>query len=115
MDGFKVTNPSLEQFLSIGWSEYTPEPEPALPTIEELVESKIREKYTINQEFEVQRKRDIEPDAFQTYYNYVEECIAWAHEQNNIYACSMWLSGLKVYPYEMTADEVLNEYNNSID
>ena len=32
--------------------------------------------------------------------------------QRNNYACSMWLSGLKVYSYEMTGDEVLNEFNN---
>jgi hypothetical protein len=82
MDGFNVTNPSLEQFKSIGWEEYTyPEPEPYIPTLEELVEGKLRERYSINQEFEVQRKRDIEPEAFQTYYDYVEECIAWAKEQ----------------------------------
>lgn len=82
MNGFNVTNPSLEQFLSIGWQEYiAPEPEPYVPTLEELVEQKLRERYSINQEFEVQRKRDVEPEAFQTYYNYVEECIAWAKEQ----------------------------------
>lgn len=77
-----VANPSLEAFLADGWREYIPPvPEPILPTIEELVEGKLRERYTINQEFEVQRKRDTEPKAFQTYYAYVEECIAWANEQ----------------------------------
>ena len=82
LDGFNVTNPSLEQFKSLGWEEYvTPEPEPYIPTLEELVEGKIRERYSINQEFEVQRKRDVEPNAFQVYYEYVEECIAWAKEQ----------------------------------
>lgn len=82
LDGYKITNPTLGQFESVGWVEYTPPaPEPYLPTVEELVECKLREKYSINQEFEVQRKRDIEPDKFQAYYDYVEECIAWAHEQ----------------------------------
>ena len=79
---YKITNPTLEQFESIGWEPYTPPtPEPYLPSIEELVEGKVRERYSINQEFEVQRKRDTEPEAFQVYYDYVEECIAWAHEQ----------------------------------
>ena len=85
LNGFNVTNPTIQQFKSIGWEEYapepSPEPEPYIPTIEELVEQKIRERYTINQEFEVQRKRDVEPEAFQTYYDYVEECIAWAKQQ----------------------------------
>ena len=77
-----IVNPTLAQFESIGWMPYIPPvPEPILPTIEELVECKLRERYTINQEFEVQRKRDTEPDAFQAYYDYVEECIAWANEQ----------------------------------
>lgn len=87
LDGFKITNPTLEQFESAGWEKYEqPEVEPVLyvPTLEELVENKIREKYSINQEFEVQRKRDSEPDAFTEYYNYVEECIAWAHDQEHV-------------------------------
>lgn len=79
---FNITNPTLDQFLSIGWEEYIePEPEPYLPTVEELVEQKIRERYSINQEFEVQRKRDIETEAFTEYYNFVEECITWAKQQ----------------------------------
>ena len=82
LNGFKITNPTLEQFLSLGWKEYIqPAPEPYLPTIEELVEQKIRERYSINQEFEVQRKRDIEKEAFTEYYNFVEECITWAKQQ----------------------------------
>lgn len=77
-----VSNPTLEQFYADGWVDYTPPtPEPVLPTIEELVEGKLRERYTINQEFEVQRKRDTEPENFQAYYAYVEECIAWANQQ----------------------------------
>lgn len=82
LNGFKITNPTLEQFKSIGWEEYTyPTPEPYIPTLEELVEQKIRERYSINQEFEVQRKRDVETEAFTEYYNFVEECITWAKQQ----------------------------------
>ena len=82
LDSFKITNPTLEQFKSVGWVEYTPPaPELYLPTIEDLVESKLRERYSINQEFEIQRKRDVEPKTFQVYYDYVEEVIAWAEKQ----------------------------------
>jgi hypothetical protein len=82
IDGCWVCNPTIEQFLADGRQEYIPPtPEPYLPSIEELVEGKLRERYTINQEFEVNRKRDTEPQAFQAYYDYVEECIEWANEQ----------------------------------
>jgi hypothetical protein len=77
-----VANPTLAAFLADGWREYiAPVPEPILPTIEELVEGKLRERYTINQEFEVQRKRDTDPQSFEAYYDYVEECIIWANKQ----------------------------------
>lgn len=82
IDGRWVSNPSYEDFIADGWQPYTPPaPEPYLPTKEELVESKLRKRYSINQEFEVQRKRDNDPDAFSEYYAYVEECIAWANQQ----------------------------------
>lgn len=85
VNGITVINPTIVQFKADGWAEYTPPvpppPEPVLPTIEELVESKLRERYSINQEFEVNRKRETEPQAFQTYYDYVEQCIVWAYEQ----------------------------------
>lgn len=82
---FNVTNPTLEQFKSVGWEEYTyPELEPYTPTLEELVEQKIRERYSLNQEFEVQRKRFKEPEAFEEYDNFVEECISSAKQELNI-------------------------------
>ena len=87
VNGITVINPTFMQFKDDGWEEYTPptsptpEPMSILPTIEELVEGKLRERYSINQEFEVNRKRDIEPQTFQAYYDYVEQCIVWAYEQ----------------------------------
>lgn len=84
LNGFNITNPTIEQFKETGWEEYvypTTEPAPYVPTLEELVESKIRERYSINQEFEVNRKRDTDPDAFNTYYDYVEQCIEQAKAQ----------------------------------
>lgn len=77
-----ITNPTVEQFKEIGWKEYYPPQSPEyIPTIEELTEYKIRERYSINQEFQVQRKRDTDPNAFSEYNTYVEECITWAHAQ----------------------------------
>lgn len=85
LNGFKITNPTLEQFEAVGWIEYTPPAlEPYVPTLEELVEQKIRERYSINQEFEVQRKRDIDTSAFYAYYDYVEDCIKNAKKELNI-------------------------------
>lgn len=82
IDGNWVSNPTLEAFYADGWQDYiAPAPEPYIPTIEELVEGKLRERYSINQEFEVNRKRDTDQEAFAAYYQYVEECIAWANEQ----------------------------------
>lgn len=85
---YNITNPTLEQFLSTGWEDYipepVPEPEPYVPTLEELVEQKIRVQYSLNQEFEVQRKRDTEPEAFAEYYQFVEDCIAEAKTELNI-------------------------------
>lgn len=84
IEGATIINPTKGQYERAGYHEYiSPTPEPILPTIEELVERKLRERYTINQEFEVQRKRDTEPDAFQAYYDYVEECITWANKQQH--------------------------------
>ena len=82
LGGMLVSNPSLEVLAADGWVEqmvdeveYEPVVEQYIPTLEELVEQKIRERYSMNQEFEVQRKRDIDPEAFQVYYDYVENCI----------------------------------------
>ena len=79
-----ITNPTVEQFKAEGWEEYSSPLTPEyIPTIEELTEQKIREKYSINKEFQVQRKRDIDPKAFAEYNTYVEECITWAHAQTH--------------------------------
>lgn len=43
---------------------------------EELIESKIRQKYTVSQEFAAQRKRYSEPEKFDEYNSYVEKCIS---------------------------------------
>jgi len=79
INGHWVSNPSLEQFLAQGWEEYTPEPvETPQPTFEEIYKQKtvelIRERYSIDDEFEVNRERNVDSEAFTEYYNYVESC-----------------------------------------
>ena len=41
---------------------------------EDLIVSKIRERYSINQELAILRQRDSKPIEYQEYYNYVEQC-----------------------------------------
>lgn len=41
---------------------------------ENLIVSKIRKKYTINQELSILRQRDTKPVEYQEYFNYVEQC-----------------------------------------
>ena len=41
---------------------------------DELVNLKIRERYTESQEFAILRQRDEKPDEFAEYYDYCEEC-----------------------------------------
>lgn len=41
---------------------------------EEKVVSLIREKYTVNDELAILRKRETNSEEFNEYYNYVEEC-----------------------------------------
>lgn len=78
-NGLVTVNPTLEEFLQSGWSEYIPTPaEPYIPTLEEAVEHRIRERYSLNKELQIHRKRDEEPEEFKAYYEYVEECIKTA-------------------------------------
>lgn len=41
---------------------------------EELVNNKIRERYTLSQELAILRQRDTKPTEYQEYYNYCETC-----------------------------------------
>lgn len=45
---------------------------------ENLVESKIRERYTLSQELAILRQRDTKQDEYQEYFNYCEACKAKA-------------------------------------
>lgn len=81
-NGVQVINPSEEMILSGGWQEYVvPKAEPYVPSYEERVEQLIREKYSSNQEFAIQRQRETKPDEFAEYFAYCEECKATAKNE----------------------------------
>lgn len=48
---------------------------------EDMIVSKIRKKYSINQELAVLRQRDSKPEEYQEYFNYVEQCKKEAKEE----------------------------------
>lgn len=48
---------------------------------EGCIEARIRARYTLGQELSILRKRDIEPDEFREYYEYVEMCKIEVKEQ----------------------------------
>lgn len=50
---------------------------------EQLVVSKIRERYTIDQELAILRQRDTKPQEFAEYSSYVEQCKTEAKEVTN--------------------------------
>lgn len=56
------------------------------PTIsyDELVDSKIRARYTVSQEFAILRQRDTKPDEFAEYNAYCEQCKAEAKAELGI-------------------------------
>ena len=81
-----VSNPTLEQFLAQGWEEYTPpvvETQPYVPSYEELVVQKIRERYTIDDELAILRQRDVKQDEFAEYNDFCEQCKAEARNETN--------------------------------
>lgn len=99
-DNGVTINPTLEDFLAMGWEEYVEPsyvPEPTYtPTLEELVLAKIRERYTEEEELKIHRlmsryaihtELDI-PDEyvelFDEYDDYVEQCIDDAHKELEI-------------------------------
>ena len=82
INGLSVINPTIDEFINNGWKEYNDSLEPAyIPTLEELVEKLIRQRYTLNKELQINRKRDSDPEQFDEYYQYVEQCINEARTQ----------------------------------
>lgn len=82
INGLSVINPTIDEFTNSGWKECHDSLESAyIPTLEELVEKLIRQRYTLNKELQIHRKRDVEPEQFDDYYQYVEQCINNAKNQ----------------------------------
>lgn len=50
---------------------------------DEAVDNKIRERYSISQEFAILRQRDEKPDEYAAYFAYCEECKAFVKEKKN--------------------------------
>lgn len=50
---------------------------------DEAVDTKIRERYSISQEFAILRQRDEKPDEYAAYFAYCEECKAFVKEKKN--------------------------------
>lgn len=48
---------------------------------EDLIVSKIRKKYSVNQELAILRQRDTKPEEYQIYFDYVEQCKAEAKSE----------------------------------
>jgi hypothetical protein len=51
---------------------------------DEAVDNKIRERYSISQEFAILRQRDEKPDEYAAYFAYCEECKAFVKEKKSI-------------------------------
>jgi hypothetical protein len=51
INGLNVINPTIDEFINNGWKECQDSQESEyIPTLEELVEKLIRERYTLNKE-----------------------------------------------------------------
>ncbi len=51
---------------------------------ENLVESKIRERYTLSQELAILRQRDTKQSEYQEYFNYCEQCKTEAKQEVSV-------------------------------
>lgn len=82
-DGMQYFNPNEEMILADGWEEYVP-PVPKETEVkysyEELVETFIRERYSVSDELALLRQRDVKKEEFDAYYAFCEECKVRAKE-----------------------------------
>ena len=49
--------------------------------LEELCKRYIRQKYSVDDELGIARQKDKKPEKYETYYNYVEDCLARARKE----------------------------------
>lgn len=52
---------------------------------DETVNSEIRKRYSVSQEFAVLRQRDEKPEEYAEYYSYCEECKSYVKEMKTKY------------------------------
>ena len=64
-----IVNEENPNGIIIEVEDIIPEPIP----YEERVEARVRERYTIGQEFAIQRQRDTKPEEFAAYFSFVEQ------------------------------------------
>lgn len=74
----ELTNEEIVEFEKQNETE-VPYKEVAIP-YDELVNLKIRERYTESQEFAILRQKDEKPQEYAEYYKYCEECKAYVKE-----------------------------------
>ena len=58
--------------------------QPIFIDYDEEVERLIRERYTASQEFAIQRKRDVNTEEFQEYFDFCESCKLQVREMYNL-------------------------------
>lgn len=51
---------------------------------DEAVNDKIRERYSVSQEFAILRQRDEKPDEYAAYFAYCEECKAFVKSKKEV-------------------------------
>lgn len=76
--------PTAEQLAEWGYVEHVEpvyEPTPYLPSYNDLVVMKIRERYTTDDELALQRQRDTKPEEFAEYNTFCEQCKAIARAE----------------------------------
>jgi len=66
-NGVKIYSPNERDLEINGWTIQI--------NRDEMIDNLIRSRYSVSREFKVQRERDTNPDAFDTYNKYVLSCI----------------------------------------
>ena len=51
---------------------------------DEAVNAKIRERYSVSQEFAILRQKDEKPDEYAEYFSYCEECKAFVRSKKGV-------------------------------
>lgn len=69
----------MKKYVNGEYLEMTPEEKEQMlndnnSSYDEVVNSKIRERYTESQEFAILRQKDEKPEEYAEYYAYCEEC-----------------------------------------